>query len=791
MTDNIKITTDEIHKIVKQFHGYGAPSTYDDQGPNKYDWAFVDKMANATSLSWIDAAVCVSRLSKYKNTQMPRVFNELDIELPLWDDLIQYVSTMSEVEDSTTDRTHVHVKEIEETWYGKTDHSKRWPKTSIRVGVSWTRRSKDLWNELKAALPFPAMKYDGSTISFKQDKDVLNKAINVLRANGYTTTDLETYASKLSSTRGALTPQGYTVAVEKDGILLSIPRTDVTTRERVKTINGRKWMHEQKVWRIAMSEAHTLIKKLGDKHQLSITMMGNDTIMAQVKKKAERIAISSAASLSDDEVVEDMRARLAEMFPEGHELYPFQYAGVRFAELADGRALIGDDMGIGKTIQAIAYAALHQEYWPVLVVCPANVKYNWVKELTTWLPDVDVDVVKNGKHEIRDADFTVINYDLMNKKKDELLNKGYNLVIFDESHYLKTSTAKRTVASIALGKNASSVLCLSGTAMTNRPIELFNTLELVRPAEYEGQFFPYAKRYCGAEVNDWGHWDFTGASNQGELHEKLRDIMIRRLKKEVMDELPDKIRQFIPVVPTPVEMREYKNAHRTWMREYSSGGKREPGFVLKMLTDLRHHAGRMKVGATMNWMADYYDVNDKPLLVFHHHRDVGDALVSGLHGDKRFNGKRFATITGGVSAEKRQAHVDAFQAGKLDGLICSTIAAKEGLTLTRADTVVFVEREWVSGWEEQAEDRVNRIGQDSDTVWATYLSVSGTIDERFDRIVEEKRQVVSSILDGGEIGEERAGIAKALLQSMVDAGEIPASMLSNHVPKTHTGEEEE
>ena len=213
--------------------------------------------------------------------------------------------------------------------------------------------------------------------------------------------------------------------------------------------------------------------------------------------------------------------------------------------------------------------------------------------------------------------------------------------------------------------------------------------------------------------------------------------------------------------------------------------------MLKMLTDLRHHAGRMKVGATMNWMADYYDANDKPLVVFHHHKDVGQALVEGLQQDKRFNGKRFATITGGVSAEKRQAHVDAFQAGKLDGLICSTIAAKEGLTLTRADTVVFIEREWVSGWEEQAEDRVNRIGQDSDTVWATYLSVSGTIDERFDRIVEEKRQVVSSILDGGEIGEERAGIAKALLEAMVEAGDIPASMLSAHIPKTHTGEEEE
>lgn len=785
----VKITRDEIHKIIKCFHGYGAPTAYDDQGPNKFDWEFVNKMARVQNLSWFDAANCIRRLSKYKNTQMPRVFNELNITLPEWDDLVSYVNTQVLTETPSVDRTHVHVKEIEETWYAKSDHSQRWPKTSIRVGVKWHRRSKELWNELKEALPFPAMKYDGSTISFKQDKDVLNKAINVLRANDYITTDLEAYSSSLKSQTKTTVSQGYSVTVEKDGILLGIPRADATTRERVKTINGRKWIHEQKVWRIALSEAHTLIKKLGDNHQLSITMMANETIMSQVKGKAERIAISSASSLSNDEVVEDMRVRLAEMFPVGYELYPFQYAGVRFAELADGRALIGDDMGVGKTIQAIAYASLHQEYWPVLVVCPANVKYNWLKELRSWLPDVHTEVIKNGKDEVRESDFTVINYDLMSKKKDELLDMRYNLVIYDESHYLKNSKAKRTQASVELGKNATSVLCLSGTAMTNRPIELFTTLELVRPAEYEGQFFPFAKRYCGAEHNGWG-WDFTGATNQGELHEKLRDIMIRRLKKEVMDELPDKIRQFIPVVPTPVEMREYKNIHRSWMREYSSGGKNELGFVLKMLTDLRHHAGRMKVGATMNWMADYYDANDKPLVVFHHHKDVGQALVEGLQQDKRFNGKRFATITGGVSSEKRQAHVDAFQAGELDGIICSTIAAKEGLTLTRADTVVFIEREWVSGWEEQAEDRINRIGQDSDTVWATYLSVSGTIDERFDRIVEEKRQVVSSILDGGEIGEERAGIAKALLQAMVEAGEIPATMLNKHIPKTHTEEEE-
>ena len=131
-----------------------------------------------------------------------------------------------------------------------------------------------------------------------------------------------------------------------------------------------------------------------------------------------------------------------------------------------------------------------------------------------------------------------------------------------------------------------------------------------------------------------------------------------------------------------------------------------------------------------------------------------------------------STISGSVSAEKRTETVERFQKGELNLLLCSTIAAKEGLTLTAADTVVFVEREWVPMWEEQAEDRVNRIGQDSDTVWANYLSVKGTIDEKFNIVVEEKRKVVKAVLDGGTI-DERDGIANALIKSMIEAGDLP------------------
>ena len=141
---------------------------------------------------------------------------------------------------------------------------------------------------------------------------------------------------------------------------------------------------------------------------------------------------------------------------------------------------------------------------------------------------------------------------------------------------------------------------------------------------------------------------------------------------------------------------------------------------------------------------------------------------------------RVAVIEGGVSAQKRQSIIEDFQAGNVDVLVANILSANMGITLTKADTVVFVEREWTPAVEEQAEDRVNRIGQDASVVHAVYLCVSNTIDERFSRIVSQKRDVVKGILDGGE-KEQRKALATELLTSMVDAGEIPASMLTDFI----------
>ena len=673
----------------------------------------------------------------------------------------------------------VRAEMYEDVWYGRNDINRRWPKKSQRISLRFPNDSV-LRNALKNAIGFPDFKWTGTFWSLAPKADAVNKAVALFQQHDYITTEIE--AINLPEPTVKKQVQNVSATVENETIVLQWPwLRDDSLRSQVmsivKGVMGRKWDAKRKAWLVPVAQGPFLKGRLESVYKpLADAINSLPELTEVISKTAERISISSAAELNDESAVADMRARLAEVFPEGRELYPFQYVGVRFTELAGGRALIGDDMGVGKTIQALAYAALHPEHHPVLVVCPANVKFNWLKEARAWLPTYESAVVRKGSDPIPDADIVVINYDLMHKQQARLEERGFNIVICDESHYLKNNKAKRTQATLAVAGASKSVLCLSGTAITNRPNEFFTTLNLLRPVEFPS-FMAYAKQYCDAYHNGWG-WDFSGASNIKELHERTRSVAIRRLKKEVMAELPDKIRQLVDVVPNSADMRQYRKTQQSWLNEYQAlkaSGMLPAGFVLNMLTELRHEAGRLKAKDAATWAINYYDSTEKPIIVFTHHRDVQDAVVQEY---SKQGGKNYGIIHGGVSAEQRQRLVNKFQDGQLSALFCSTVAAKEGLTLTAADTVLFVEREWVPGWEEQAEDRVNRIGQDAETVHALYLTVKGTIDEKFNAVVEEKRKVVAAVLDGGEVGN-RDGIAKALLKAMVDAGDLPADMLKD------------
>jgi SWI/SNF-related matrix-associated actin-dependent regulator 1 of chromatin subfamily A len=626
---------------------------------------------------------------------------------------------------------------------------------------------REIQNELKDALRqmdgYYNLKFSNGGWSIRYDPEVIRRSASILKQK-YDVTDLLGMAKDAPVAEKAESITDATASVVRGEIELNWPwikDNDLRDRVRniVKGVPNRSWDAGKKVWRIPIGEAGFLMARLNDVYQpLCDAIASLSEVQTYMDDYAARIAISDAAELDDEGVVAEMRERLAGVFAPGLELYPFQYVGVRFAELAGGRCLIGDDMGIGKTIQAIAYCALHQDQWPVLVICPSNVKYNWAKEVARWLPDTTVEVVNGYRGPIEEADFTVINYDLMAKRFEQLDEMEFGISVLDESHYVKNNKAARTKATLSIADKSDSVLCLSGTAITNRPAEYFTTLNLLRKAQFSS-WLNYVRRYCAAYNDGWG-WKTGGASNVEELHAVSRDFTIRRLKKEVMAELPDKIRQSIPVIPTKAELKEYRQRQRDWSDEYShirdSGRALPAGYVLNMLTDLRHNCGVMKVGPVSEWVIDYKENNERPIVVFAHHKNVVTPLLSIF----KLKGLRADTITGEVKSERRSDIVDEFQAGNLDVLVCSTLAAKEGLTLTAADTVVFVEREWVPGWEEQAEDRVNRIGQDAKTVHALYFTVEGTIDEKFNHLIEQKRAVVRAVLDGGD-EISRSGITRA------------------------------
>lgn len=673
-------------------------------------------------------------------------------------------------------------------WYSKKDYDRRWPNynksISIKfadkyvVGIPFYKSMKTItdWKDFTWDVSNKVMKVNDEKASIKRVIGSIEKLNWKIPTQGIPYNyDALTMMLEDADDSSAPNDIDYTTELYKGNIMIHLPYEAMDLRTIVKTHGRGKWNPDNKAWLVSLSliidvknQIEDNIDSIENGQKIIDSFMRLEGVANYVNAKAERIHLSGSVTVDSGEIVDSMKERLDKIFPAGHVLYPFQYTGVRYAEISNGRCLIGDDMGIGKTIQALAYVALHPEHHPVLVVAPANVKFNWLKETEKWIGSTYTSaVIRKGKDPIPDTDIVIINYDIINKQIDGLLAKGFKTIICDESHYLKNYKAARTKATVEIAKECDSVLFLSGTAMSNRPIELWTTLMTLRPNEWGGRWREYTQRYCDGYQNDWGHWITDGSSNEKELNGKLRDLMIRRLKKEVMVELPDKIRQYHYVEPKDKEWKNYIDTQNAFMVSLTGDNEGAKGSdVLVALTKLRHMCGLMKVNATVDYVKNYLLNNNRPIIVFTHHLDVLQEIYKNFEGV--IEKDRIGFITGSVKSEQRQVVVEQFQGGHLDVLLATTPAAKEGLTLTAADTVVFVEREWSPSHEEQAEDRVNRIGQDAETVWAVYLTVSGSIDEKFNNVIEAKRQVIKGILDGGEIGKRNAVVNELLKAMMVD-----------------------
>ncbi|XP_035460497.2 SWI/SNF-related matrix-associated actin-dependent regulator of chromatin subfamily A-like protein 1 isoform X2 [Scophthalmus maximus] len=422
-------------------------------------------------------------------------------------------------------------------------------------------------------------------------------------------------------------------------------------------------------------------------------------------------------------------------------LMPFQREGVNFAVFKQGRLLLADDMGLGKTVQAICIAAYYRNEWPLLVVAPSSVRFTWAEAFRRWLPSLSPDsinVVVKAKDKLRSGMVNIISYDLLSRMDKLQPGDPFNVLIMDESHFLKNMKTARCKAALPLMKAAKRVILLSGTPAMSRPSELYTQILSVRPTLFP-RFHEFGMRYCDARKNTWG-WDYSGSSNLGELKLLLEEcLMLRRLKSEVLSQLPAKQRKVVTVTIDGINTRT-KAALSAAAKQLAIGHRNKMEEKEALLV-FYNHTAEAKLQAIMEYITDMLECGREKFLVFAHHKLVLDHIASEL-GKK---GVDFIRIDGATPSADRQLRCDRFQnSTKTCVAVLSITAANMGLTLHSADLVIFAELFWNPGVLIQAEDRVHRIGQTSN-VNIHYLVGKGTADDHLWPMIQEKMNVLEQV----------------------------------------------
>lgn len=599
----------------------------------------------------------------------------------------------------------------------------------------------------------------------------------------------------------------------------------------------------------------------------------------------------------------ESRAEKADLaIPTKLELYPFQKAGVKWADDHDGRVLIADEMGLGKTPQSLGYLVLRSEKaLPALIIVPPNVRVTWYRAISKFTHlrplliagKTIIPSFRRAGLDVSDAplagyDVTLTNYDLLSvetpkiwlrqllkaKKKEEeeyaerhlgmagfqamellqnAMNKykdiqsrnrihrvieqikaqgkkarrvkadpeykvvyvngvpfetfvkaGYKTLICDESHYLKDLDAQRTVAAIEISGTVEHAICLTGTPIDSRPMELWSQLQIVNKG-IAPKRFDYGVRYCGGFQKPAARgqmvWDFSGVSNITELDKTLRStIMIRRTKDQVMKELPPKTRTMIPFVVDDTEDKLYRKEEagalerlrelrkerddwrlvleslpeadrRAYVAKHAEKAHRASGLkdmAISEIEKLKEAAVNAKFSECIEFTVEKQATQGKVLVFAVHHNTI-DRLVTAFRG----KGIKTDFIDGRVTGMPRQNVIDAFQDGDLEILVCGIRAMSVGANLVASHTVIFIELDWTPGIHSQAEDRTHRIGQ-TKPVTVYYLLLLGSIEEKIAKMIDSKREVVNSILGEGDRTIQEAGILDAVLDEILDEKKVAA-----------------
>lgn len=418
------------------------------------------------------------------------------------------------------------------------------------------------------------------------------------------------------------------------------------------------------------------------------------------------------------------------------------------------RFILADDMGLGKTTSTII-AALETGAKKILIVCPASLKINWQREIENYT-DRSV-YISEGKNFSIEHDFVIVNYDILKNfydlksKTESLITQGnFDLIILDEAHYVSNGQAARTKLVNSFSKSCERVWLLTGTPMTNRPMNYFNLLSLVEsPAALN--WMAYAIRYCGGYQFTAGTrkiWNVAGATNLEELRDRTSRQVLRRLKTEVLD-LPEKI-------ITPVYLRLKSKLYEGLMGEYYDWYNKNPEESTSLtvqfskLMKVRQVIAEEKIKDTIE-LAENILEQDKKVIIFTNFTETLNRIADHF-------GKQAVRLDGSTSKPQRQYAVDQFQENdKIKVFVGNVKAAGVGITLTAAEAVIINDLSFVPGDLAQAEDRAYRYGQ-KNSVSVYYPIFDNTIEAIIYDMVNQKKQNIGTVM-GDNLDEKGDFIA--------------------------------
>ncbi len=392
------------------------------------------------------------------------------------------------------------------------------------------------------------------------------------------------------------------------------------------------------------------------------------------------------------------------------QLMPFQQLGLGFL-LANRRCLLADEMGLGKTVQALSFIASTGEY-PALIVCPPHLVRNWVRECERFLkPDgsLRVHVLRGLKpYALPEADIYIVHYLLLRGWKEELPEYHFSSIIFDEIQELRHSGTEKYSAASLLSDSSDNVIGLSGTPIYNNGGEIWNVINIL-DFHFLGDYESFSREWCYG----YGNQIVQKPELLGE-HLKREGMILRRLKSEVLKELPPKRRL---VQEIDWDDKVYKELMRPVASQLIALETADSASARALIEDQISQTQRQATGvAKAPYVAAFVKMlveNGEKVLLMAHHHAVMDIYKKEL---KSLNP---VFITGRETDAKKDAAVRAFMNEDTDLCVISLRSAS-GLNLQRASCVVFGELDWSPAVHSQAEDRAHRIGQ-TDSLLCYYL----------------------------------------------------------------------